>query len=70
MNNESITHPQSHLQSDDGAGAGVLQGEALSQRHVLLFQQEAQRHRQISQCALVLVIFHLHSGRKTKPSVS
>lgn len=54
-----VSHPQGHLKLDSGAGARVPEGEALSQRHVLLGQQDAQRHRQVSQRALVLVIFYL-----------
>lgn len=53
------SHPQGHLQFDGGAGSGVLQRKALSQRHVLLRQQAAQRHRQITQGAFMLVVFHL-----------
>lgn len=52
-------YPQGHLKFDSGAGPGVLKRKALSQRHVLLRQQAAQRHRQITQGAFMLVIFHL-----------
>lgn len=52
-------YPQGHFQFDGGAGSRVLEGEALSQRHVLLRQQAAQRHRQTTQGAFVLIIFHL-----------
>lgn len=52
-------YPQSHLKFDGGAWPGVPERKALSQRHVLLSQQTAQRHRQIPQGAFVLVIFYL-----------
>lgn len=59
----SISYPQGHLKFDGGAGSGVPERKALSQRHVLLCQQHAQRHRQISQRAFVLVIFYLRALR-------
>lgn len=56
---QPIIYPQGHLKFDGGAGSGVLERKALSQRHVLLRQQAAQKHRQITQGAFVLIIFHL-----------
>lgn len=53
------SHPERHLQLDGGTGTRVPEREAPSQRHVLLGQQDVQRHRQVSQRALVLVVFHL-----------
>lgn len=52
-------YPQAHLEFDGGAGPGIPERKALSQRHVLLRQQTSQRHRQITQGAFVLVIFYL-----------
>lgn len=52
-------YPQGHFKFDGGAGPGVPERKALSQRHVLLHQQSAQRHRQVTQSAFVLVIFYL-----------
>lgn len=52
-------YPQGHLEFNGGAGPGVFERKTLSQRQVLLRQQAAQRHRQITQGAFVLVIFHL-----------
>lgn len=65
----SLTYPQSHFKFNDGAGSGVLQRKALSQCHILLCQQDAQRHGEISQGAFVLVIFHLWVQTEGAPSV-
>lgn len=52
-------YPQGHFKFDGGAGPRVLERKTLSQRHFLLHQQAAQRHRQVPQSAFVLVIFYL-----------
>lgn len=61
------SHPERHLQLDGGTGTRVPERKAPSQRHVLLGQQDVQRHRQVSQRALVLVIFHLKEKEGCAP---
>lgn len=57
-------YPQRHLEFDGGARPRVPERKALSQRHVFLSQQTAQRHRQITQGASVLVILYLCIDKK------
>lgn len=53
------SYPQSHLHLEGAARSGVLEGEALVQRHVLRLQQATQRHRQRPQRTLVFLVLHL-----------
>lgn len=70
MHPRSRSHPEGHLQLDGGAGARVPERKALSQRHVLLGQQDVQRHRQVPQRALVLVVFHLREKHGGEMSIA
>ena len=60
--NRTCSYPQSHLHPDGAARPGVLQGEALAQRHVLCLQEASQRQRYRPQGTFVFRILHLRKS--------